>query len=53
MSEANKETARRAWAAYASGDAERFAACLTTDWVEHDPNGETSTLADPTSAGKP
>lgn len=46
MSEANKESARRAWAAYGSGDVDGFAACLTKDWLEHDPNGDTSTLAD-------
>jgi predicted ester cyclase len=46
MSEENAALLRRAWAAYASGDAERFAECVTDDWLEHAPSGETSTLED-------
>ena len=44
--EENAALLRRAWAAYASGDAETFAACVTDDWVDHGPLGETSTLND-------
>jgi predicted ester cyclase len=46
MSEENAALLRRAWAAYASGDDERFAGCVTDDWLEHAPSGETSTLED-------
>ena len=46
MTEENAALLRRAWAAYASGDTERFAECVTDDWVEHAPSGETSTLED-------
>jgi predicted ester cyclase len=46
MNEENAALLRRAWAAYASGDAESFAECLTDDWVDHGPAGETTTLED-------
>jgi predicted ester cyclase len=46
VSESNKDVAKRAWAAYAGGDVEGFASCLTDDWVEHGPDGDTSGLAD-------
>lgn len=35
MSDANVELLKRAWAAFARGDEEKFAACLTPDWCEH------------------
>ena len=44
--EENAALLRRAWAAYASGDADTFAACVTDDWIDHGPLGETSTLND-------
>ena len=46
MHEENAALLRRAWAAYSSGDVEGFAACLTDDWLEHGPSGETATLDD-------
>jgi len=46
MNEENAALLRRAWAAYAGGDAEGFAGCLTEDWIEHGPDGETATLED-------
>jgi predicted ester cyclase len=46
MGEENAALLRRAWAAYASGDAEGFAECVADDWLEHNPSGETSTLED-------
>jgi predicted ester cyclase len=44
--EENKAVARRAWETYTAGDVDGFAACLTEDWVEHDPDGENASLAD-------
>jgi len=46
MSEDIAALLRRAWDAYASGDADGFADCVTEDWLEHSPDGETSTLVD-------
>jgi predicted ester cyclase len=46
MHEENAALLRRAWTAYSSGDVEAFAECLTDDWLEHGPNGETATLED-------
>jgi predicted ester cyclase len=46
MTEDNVALLRRAWAAYDSGDADAFAACITDDWTEHTPTGEVSTLGD-------
>ncbi|MFL5954304.1 MAG: ester cyclase [Gaiellaceae bacterium] len=37
---------RRAWAAYDRGDVDAFAACLTDDWREYDPEGNVATLDD-------
>ncbi|MEA2662734.1 MAG: hypothetical protein QOH08_2306, partial [Chloroflexota bacterium] len=46
MSEAGKDVVRRAWAAYDAGDEAAFAACVTSDWREHDPVGSVATIAD-------
>ena len=46
MTEDTAALLRQAWAAYDSGDADAFAACLTDEWREHRPSGEVSTLAD-------
>jgi predicted ester cyclase len=46
VNEENAALLRRAWAAYDRGDADGFAACLTDDWHEHTPLGETATLED-------
>ena len=46
MNEDNAALLRRAWAAYSSGDADGFAECVTDDWQEHDPSGETTRLED-------
>jgi len=46
MSEAHKTLGRRAWAAYNAGDANAFAACVTSDWREHNGEGEVATLDD-------
>ena len=46
MSQDNEALLQRAWAAYASGDADAFAECVTQDWQEHLPSGDTSTLMD-------
>jgi len=37
---------RRSWEAYDSGDVEAFAACLTDDWREYGPDGESATVED-------
>jgi predicted ester cyclase len=46
VTDGHRETARRAWAAYVAGDVEEFAACLTNDWLEYGPDGDSSDLAD-------
>lgn len=46
MTQSNIELLRRAWAAYNRGDEVAFAACLTEDWREYGPGGESATLED-------
>jgi predicted ester cyclase len=46
MEHPNATLLRRSWAVYDRGEADAFAACLTEDWLESDPSGETAGIQD-------